>query len=97
MRESNEIEMRREIEWNTISKSIVFLRFMNAYARRIDMSCLAVYLLSKSIDVQVKGDKHVEIPSDVKDESINLNIHIILAPKGTATKDGLIPNYQCKR
>jgi hypothetical protein len=72
MRELNEIEMRREIEWNTISKSIVFLRFMNAYARRIDMSCLAVYLLSKSIDVQVKGDKHVEIPSDVKEnQSIN--------------------------
>jgi hypothetical protein len=43
MRELNEIEMRREIERNTISKSIVFLRFMNAYARRIDMSCLPVY------------------------------------------------------
>jgi hypothetical protein len=59
--------MRREIEWDTISKSIVFLRLMNAYARRIDMSCLPDYLSPSLSNVQVKGDKHVEIPSDVND------------------------------
>ena len=91
--------MRREIEWNTISKSIVFLRFMNAYARRIDMSCLPDYLRTSLSDVQVKGDKHVEIPSDVNDESINQADYFSHHPcsEGDRTKDGLVPNNQCKR
>jgi hypothetical protein len=46
MRELNEIEMRREIEWNTISKSIVFLRFMDAYAQAFELSsCLQDHIL----------------------------------------------------